>query len=66
MVKAKDSLGVAEEGFCYGLELTDSADGGFRGSFEQEGLGFTLIVLLRKFAQFLFEQVGTLERLIDF
>ena len=30
VVKAQDSLGVAEEGFCHGLELTDSAGGGFR------------------------------------
>jgi hypothetical protein len=46
--------------------LADSAGGGFCGPFAQEGSGFTPIVLLPKFAQFLFEQVGALERLIDF
>ena len=57
---------MAEEGFCHGLELTNSAGGGFCGPFAQEGPGFTPIILLPKFAQFLFEQVGALERLIDF
>ena len=53
VVKAQDSLGLAEEGFCHGMELTDSAGGGLRGPFAQEGPGFTPIVLLPKFAQFL-------------
>src|SRR6266850_2325830 len=48
-VKAQDSLGVAEEGFCHGLELADSAGGGFCGPFAQEGPGSTPIVLLPKF-----------------
>jgi hypothetical protein len=39
MVKAQDSLGLAEEGFCHRLELTDSAGGGFCGPFAQEGPG---------------------------
>ena len=43
VVKAQDSLGVAEEGFCHGLELADSAGGGFCGPFAQEGPGFTPI-----------------------
>jgi hypothetical protein len=66
VVKAQDSLGLAEEGFCHGLELADSAGSGFCSPFAQEDPGSTPIVLLPKFAQFLFEQVGALERLIDF
>ena len=41
VVKAQDSFGLAEEGFCHGLELTDSAGAGFCGPFAQEGPGST-------------------------
>ena len=66
MVKAQDSLERGEDGFCHGLELTDSAGGGWDGPFEQEGQGIAPIVMLAKFAQFLLEKVDALERLIDF
>src|SRR5258705_10332850 len=66
VVKAQDSLGVAEEGFCHGLGLADSGGGGVCGPFEQGGPGFTPIVRLPKFAPVLFEQGGGLGVLIVF